>query len=300
MPQGGEAARPALNPFGGELLEVGARASRPQSLIISVYGSYVRAFDNWFPVSLIVRLLEDLDVDEVSTRKALSRLKARRIFASQERNGQVGYSFTPNALTACIANDQSIYGRREPPEDSGWVLASFSIPEKSRSLRYQLKAQLTRLGFAQVDAGLVIGPAHLRGQLHDVVARLDLTENVQVFLATYEGFGTVESEVEHWWDLTAIASTYTTFVDMYQPMATTYLRSDATPEPGEAFRDYMRLMTAWRTLPVFDPGLPPVLLPSPWPGFEAARLFYSLHDRISQASLDHVSEAYARLTAGVS
>lgn len=284
------------NPFGGELLEVGARASRPQSLIISVYGSYVRDFDNWFPVSMVVDLMQDLDVDEISTRNALSRLKRRRIFVPEARNGQTGYAFTPNALAACIANDEGIYGRRTPPVETGWVLVAFSIPEKSRSLRYQLKAQLARLGFAQVEAALVIGPGHLKPQLIDVVERLKLQDRVRVFAAKYEAFESIEDAVKRWWDLDAIAATYQRFIDMYSPMLNPNHGARQSPDGREAFVDYMRLMTSWRTLPVFDPGLPPNLLPVDWPGFDAARLFYAIHDEISERASAYVEGVYARLS----
>lgn len=290
-----QAARPAQNPFGGELLEVGARASRPQSLIISVYGSYVRDFDNWFPVSVVVQLMQDLDVDEISTRNALSRLKRRKIFVSEVRGDQAGYGFTPNALAACIANDEGIYGRRLPPVDSGWVLVAFSIPEKSRSLRYQLKAQLARLGLAQVEAALVIGPAHLKPQVIDVVRHLKLENRVRVFEGRYEAFDSIEEAVSEWWDLDAIASTYQTFIEMYSPMERAALDPDMPADPRSAFIDYMRLMTSWRTLPVFDPGLPPNLLPEDWPGFDASRLFYSIHDAIAKNAFEHVAAVNSRM-----
>lgn len=286
------------NPFGGELLEVGARASRPQSLIISIYGTYVRQFSNWFPVNVIVELLQDLDIDEISTRNALSRLKRRKIFISEVRREQAGYAFTANALAACIANDEGIYGRREPPKDGEWVLAAFSIPETSRNLRYQLKAQLARLGFAQVEAALVIGPAHLKSQLINVVERLKLQDRVRIFEGRYEAFESIDDAVARWWDLKSIAATYQRFVDMYAPMERAILGRLGHGTDREAFVNYMRLMTSWRTLPVFDPGLPPNLLPTKWPGFDAARLFYSIHDEIAERAFAHVDTVNARLTGG--
>ena len=43
--------------------------------------------------------------------------------------------------------------------------------------------------------------------------------------------------------------------------------------PGQAFADYVRVLTAWRRLPFLDPGLPPELLPADWHGTRAAELF---------------------------
>lgn len=277
------------NPFGGELLEVGARASRPQSLIISIYGSYVRDFGHWFPVASILRLLDELGVDETATRNALSRLKRRQVFAAESRNGLPGYSFTPEALVACIANDEGIYGRRTPPENADWVLAAFSIPESSRKLRYRLRAELTRRGFAQVEGGLWVAPVHLQGQLHTTVEGLNLQGNVSVFEARYTAFEATDVAVRSWWDLDSIASGYDTFINMYLPMEASYRRKRAPVEPVRAFVDYMRLMTSWRTLPNADPTLAPRYLPEDWSGYRAAAMFYGLHDRLAPTAREHVA-----------
>ena len=47
-------------------------------------------------------------------------------------------------------------------------------------------------------------------------------------------------------------------------------------DPGQAFADYVRVLTAWRRLPFLDPGLPPELLPADWHGARAAELFGQL------------------------
>ena len=61
-------------------------------------------------------------------------------------------------------------------------------------------------------------------------------------------------------------------------------------DPGQAFADYVRVLTAWRRLPFLDPGLPPELLPADWLGARAAALFAESRGRLAGPACDHVLE----------
>ena len=56
--------------------------------------------------------------------------------------------------------------------------------------------------------------------------------------------------------------------------------SASRDDEGEAFADYVRVLTAWRRLPYLDPGLAPELLPRKWSGATAADLFFALQRRL--------------------
>ena len=58
--------------------------------------------------------------------------------------------------------------------------------------------------------------------------------------------------------------------------------------PGEAFADYVRVLTAWRRLPYLDPGLPPELLPAGWHGLRAAGAFAELRGLLAGPARAHV------------
>ena len=91
-----------------------------------------------------------------------------------------------------------------------------------------------------------------------------------------------------WWDLDEMAGLYGAFVEDF-----TGLR-DIDPEPREAFRAYVPMLTAWRRLPYLDPGIPLELLPAGWPGVHAGDLFAKLDGRLRGPAAKH---AYARLEA---
>ena len=52
----------------GESIDVTARAQRPQSLIVTIYGAYSRQLGGWFPVSSLVDMLTLVDIDQSSVR----------------------------------------------------------------------------------------------------------------------------------------------------------------------------------------------------------------------------------------
>jgi phenylacetic acid degradation operon negative regulatory protein len=61
------------------------------------------------------------------------------------------------------------------------------------------------------------------------------------------------------------------------------------PPVGEAFGDYVRVLTDWRQLPYSDPGLPAELLPADWIGMRAADLFFTLRALLEEPARAHAS-----------
>ena len=59
------------------------------------------------------------------------------------------------------------------------------------------------------------------------------------------------------------------------------------PDPREAFIDYTKVLTNWRHVPYFDPGLPKEYLPKTWPGFAAMDSFFKVHDLLAIPALNY-------------
>jgi phenylacetic acid degradation operon negative regulatory protein len=82
--------------------------------------------------------------------------------------------------------------------------------------------------------------------------------------------------VSQWWDLHALGDAYGGFRVQFGALVERWNDASPADEPGAAFADYVRVLTAWRRLPYRDPGLPAHLLPQPWPGESATALFADL------------------------
>ena len=84
-------------------------------------------------------------------------------------------------------------------------------------------------------------------------------------------------------DLDEMAGLYGAFVEDFAGLR------GIDPEPREAFRAYVPMLTAWRRLPYLDPGLPLAHLPEGWAGLAAADLFGEL-----DASLRKPADVHAQ------
>lgn len=270
----------------GEPSDLAARASRPQSLIVTIYGAYSRPLGGWFSVSSLLTMLREVGVDDPSVRSALSRFKRRGILTADRRQGAAGYALSAAARRTFDVGDARVLERRASPPDRGWVLAAFSIPESARDVRYRLRSRLARIGCAQVGGGLWIAPRQLEADVRHLVSSLEVEDHVDIFLADHSSFRSTKDAVSAWWDLDAIGDTYAEFTATYRPMALAWAKVTGRPDGARAFADYTRALTSWRPLPYIDPGLPREYLPARWPGDRATETFYELHDRLSRPALE--------------
>jgi phenylacetic acid degradation operon negative regulatory protein len=280
-------------------------AAQPRALIVSLYGLYARAGrglngeiapappgsaapggDGWLPVSLLVRLLAELDVDEPAVRSAISRLKRRGLLLGSRRHGVAGYGLTDSAAAILAEGDARIFAPAEPRLADGWLLAVFSVPESERAKRHVLRSQLARLGFGACASGVWIAPAHRLDLTRASLERHGLTAYVDLWRAGYLAFGDIVEHAATWWDLDGVRSAYQQFMRSH---ATTDEREPT--DPAVAFAAWIPTLTAWRRLPYLDPGLPVELLPADWPAPAARAVFGAARDRLAEQANNFVTAA---------
>lgn len=266
------------------------RALPPRSLIITVFGLYLREFGGWISIKSLIALMAELGIDSAALRSSISRLKRRGVVVSQKRDGRAGYALSDLAQSILVAGDRRIFERRTST-DSGWILAVFSVPESQRELRHQLRSRLTWLGFGTVTSGVWVAQAHVLQDAQTQLTQDGLDGYVDLFRADYLGFAEVAEKVTTWWDISALQRQYDQFIDEYAPVLARWSGDAPDSPPGDvgarAFVDYTRALTAWRRLPYLDPGLPAELLPEPWSGARAAELFFELRERLDGLAQEH-------------
>lgn len=266
-------------------------AAQPRALIVTIYGLYARESAGWLSVSALIRLMAELGVDEPAARSAISRLKLRGLLEARREVGVAGYGLSSRGAEIIAQGDRRIFHRLESSAAEGWLLAVFSVPEHERARRHALRSRLAWLGFGTVSAGVWIAPRQLAGETRDALAMDGLTGYVSLFAADYLAFGDVKEKVSQWWDLARLEQLYQGFISSAGPVLEYWQgrgQPDPAADPGRAFADYIRTLTAWRRLPFLDPGLPPDLLPRDWDGSRAAELFRQLQTLLSRPARDHV------------
>ncbi|HET8661530.1 MAG TPA: PaaX family transcriptional regulator C-terminal domain-containing protein [Micromonosporaceae bacterium] len=263
------------------MAETTGPGAAPRALIVTVYGLYARDSGGWLSVSLMIRLLAELGVDEPAVRSAISRLKRRGLLVASRRDGVAGYALSAQAQEILAEGDAQIFQPSPARLADGWLLVVFSVPESERAKRHTLRSRLSALGFGAAAPGVWVAPAHRRDLTAATLRRLGLESYVDLFRADYLAFTDLAQAVGEWWDLSAIHKSYVEFTARWEGL-------DRSGSPAEAFAGWVRLLTDWRRLPYLDPGLPPELLPAGWPGAQAAELFHRLRARLAGPAHDHV------------
>jgi phenylacetic acid degradation operon negative regulatory protein len=263
-----------------------ALAAQPRALIVTIYGLYARDAAGWFSIAALIKLLAELGVEEPAVRSAISRLKLRGLLESRRLGGAAGYGLSGRGSEILSAGDRRIFRRPRASAADGWLLAVFSVPEHERARRHALRSRLAWLGFGTVAAGVWIAPGQLADETREVLAADDLAAYVSLFTADYLAFGDVRDKIGQWWDLDRLEQLYQAFIDSAAPMLARWQAGG--DDAGQAFADFVRVLTAWRRLPFLDPGLPEDLLPADWQGARAADLFGLLQDRLSDPAREHV------------
>lgn len=253
-------------------------AVRPQHLIVTVFGRYGRARGGTVQIADLIELMAALGIDAGTVRSAVSRLKQRGLLVSDRRAGAASYRLSDSLSEVFAAGDHRIFETHRAGLGDPWLLASFSVPEKERPQRHQLRKLLIRLGFGQVSGGLWIAPGLIADETKTALHQAGLDDYVELFLGSRASAEPLVDAVRGWWDFDALEPMYRAFVDAYAPVS----HGDLGGE--EAFRVYLAAVTQWRRLTYLDPGIPLELLPDGWAGLEAERLFFALRAQIEPAA----------------
>jgi phenylacetic acid degradation operon negative regulatory protein len=260
---------------------------QPRQLIVTVYGLYARQEHNWLSVAALVRLMADLGIDGQAVRSSVYRLKKRGILRSLAVSGAAGYALSGDAVAMLREGDARIFRDYRASAADGWVVAVFSVPERDRDKRHELRTRLTRLGFGTVAPGVWVAPGHVAAEARAVLARHKLDGYVDLFRGEHVGFADASDKIRDWWDLDELTTLYSAFGERFGPVARRLQRRPVTDR--EAFAAYVPILTAWRQLPYRDPGLPLDLLPQPWSGQTAAGLFAELNVQLAEPAHQHAT-----------
>jgi phenylacetic acid degradation operon negative regulatory protein len=258
------------------------------TLILTVYGAYVRRLGGWLAVAALIELLGELGQPPPVVRSATSRMKKAGLLRPATVGGLAGYALTDEARAILDDGDERIFAAQRRAELSdGWAVAVFSVPEHRRDHRHQLRRRLVGLGFGQVAPGVWLAPRRVLADARRLLERRELAEYVTLFAGDHVGFGETALLVARTWDLGTIGRAYERFIREHRRLLDRR-RNHPDQPAARAFADYTRALSAWRRLPYLDPGLPVDLLPDDWPGEPARRLFLELVERLEDRALTHV------------
>jgi phenylacetic acid degradation operon negative regulatory protein len=269
--------------------------ARPQSIMFTLYGDYIRQRGGEVWVGSLIRVASQFGLSEQAVRSALSRMTQNGWLKVRRVGNRSYYGPTARLRRVLEEGERRIFSSRSGPWDHQWRLLMYSIPERKREIRTELRKQLSWLGYGPLSSGSWVCPHDVQSELDELVARLGIEAFVERFTARHEGFSDDAALAARCWDLEGINARYETFLERYRPLYESFLtRRDVSD--AECFVQRFNLLHEYRKFFFIDPDLPRELLPVGWQGTPARELFQDFHTLLAEPAnryLDSVFEGPA-------
>lgn len=243
--------------------------ARSRGLLFTLLGEFVLPSGGSAWTSAFIEVFARLGVEEKAARQALARTAADGWIEPERHGRRTRWRLTSAGRRLLSEGTERIYAftGAQRDWDGTWLLVLARVPETDRAARHILRTRLSWAGLGTPAPGIFLTTYPER---HDEVARVLRQAGIadaQVFRATHQGGGSLETLIAQAWDLPAIEQRYEEFLREFGVAA-----PSADPLTGLA-----ELVHAWRQFPSIDPGLPIELLPKPWSGERAAAVFAARH-----------------------
>jgi phenylacetic acid degradation operon negative regulatory protein len=250
---------------------------KPRSLIMDLYGDYLRYSDGEARLGPLTQLLGAFDIEPASARMTLSRLKKQGWFETRREGRETVYTLTGEMMQVLVEGRERIFNRSDAPWDGRWTMAIYQVPESSRSARESLRKSLAWLGFGQLTSSVWLAAGDLMKEAR-ILGKKHPEAIVDVM---WSGTGSTPADQElaqRCWDLEQLASDYRIFVQKYESLDRCV--DGVAPDGLQAMILRTQLIGDARRFTFRDPRLPLELQPQGWPGREAYELFRRLHARL--------------------
>jgi phenylacetic acid degradation operon negative regulatory protein len=263
--------------------EIALFERRPQSLVMTLLGSYVHPEDRAIWSGGLVKLLGELGFSAGAARVALVRLNRRGLLARVRDGRLVHYRRTGSAEALLEEGDRRIFSLgRDDRAVRAWTILWHAIPEDRRLERGRLGRRLRFLGFGLVQDGVWVSPRDRRREVASLLEQLGLAGHAAVLVGrpANDEFAAFAARA---WDVEELTRRYSEFVSAFRP----YEGSRDGLDEREAFLVRTRVVHAFRQFPFLDPGLPDDLFSTQGHRRRAVDLFHCLYDSLAEPARRH-------------
>jgi phenylacetic acid degradation operon negative regulatory protein len=264
---------------------MGGMVPKPRSLILDLFGEYLRFADAQVRLAHLTALLGDFDVSPATVRVTMSRLRREGWFTTRRDSRETIYQLSDDMLEVLREGRSRIFSPAPGEWNGEWTMVIYQLSEDERQERELLRKQLAWHGFGSLTTSTWLAPGDRRGTASSLVADLS-AGRADVLTCRTDGPEHDRDLTQRCWDLDALAREYRTFIDDHQDL----VDKAAGLEGAEALVARTLLISRYRHFPFRDPMLPSDLQPDAWPGNEAYQLFRSVHAELGPASRAHVGE----------
>jgi len=265
-----------------------------QFIIFVLFGDVIvhRGGQAW--TASLLRMLDVLGVSERAARSTLSRMR-RKGWLKPEREGRHSlYALTAKGRRILEEGGQRIFEPRKQEWDGRWHLAVYSLPEKKRRLRNDLRKRLSWLGFGRLAPGTWISPHERHAEVAAMLDDLGARAYAEIFSGLRLEGGDDREIVERCWDLRSLNQQYARFIARWEPefekCTQSLVRGDGL-SPAHCFAQRFWITHEYSPFPRLDPNLPGALLPDGWLGDRAAALFNGYRNLLNERSKEFIETA---------
>ncbi|GIM48118.1 phenylacetic acid degradation operon negative regulatory protein PaaX [Collibacillus ludicampi] len=261
---------------------------KPQSMLFTIYGEYVRHYGGEIWVGSLTRLIGEFGLSEQAVRVAISRMVRQGWLVSRKIGNRSYYSLTERGKKRLNEAAQRIYKQHPNAWNGKWCIISYNIPETKRALRDQLRKELAWMGFGMLANSTWISPNDLADRVKEITESYEVNDYVEIFTSEHLGWSSPKQLVEKCWNLDEINAAYQEFIKQFQ---THYENLKQKIENKEAISDSdcfvakTQLVHEYRKFLFIDPSLPEELLPDFWMGREADELFRKYYDLLNPGAV---------------
>jgi phenylacetic acid degradation operon negative regulatory protein len=260
-------------------------AQTPRSLILDLYGDYLRYVGPEVRLSPLTSLLEVFDVAPATVRVTMSRLRREGWFTTRRLGRETAYTLSDEMLDVLEVGRKRIFGSPVVDWDGAWTMVIYQLSESERQERASLRKALSWQGFGPLITSTWLAPGDRRADAADLTKDVE-TDKIHILRCSSDGLEGDRDLARRCWDLDELASNYAEFNRDNRGLV------DIAPslQGVEALRARTELIATFRHFPFRDPRLPDVLRPADWPGIEAYRIFRAAHALLAPAAEACVSE----------
>jgi phenylacetic acid degradation operon negative regulatory protein len=268
---------------------MGDMVPKPRSLILDLFGEYLRFADARVRLAHLTALLGDFDVSPATVRVTMSRLRREGWFTTQRDSRETIYELSQDMLELLREGRARIFS--PPPEqwNGEWTMVIYQLSEDERQDRELLRKQLAWHGFGPLTTSTWLAAGDLRATAASLVASLP-AGRADVLTCRTSGPDEDRDLTSRCWDLEGLAREYHVFIEDHRDL----VEKAAVLRGADALVARTLLISRFRHFPFRDPMLPPSLQPDGWPGIAAYHLFRSAHAALGPAARAHVGGVVGR------
>ncbi|MDF2629753.1 MAG: transcriptional regulatory protein repressor-type [Symbiobacteriaceae bacterium] len=258
-----------------------------RSLLFDLWGDYIQHVGGEVWTSTLARYAAEFGIHEPTLRQALSRMTRQGWLQVRKVHARSCYSLTDRGRRRMAEACRRVYDPTDDPWDGQWRVLCYSMPESMRTIRDDLRKELTWTGLAPLTPGTWISPNPLEAAIDELVRRYEIERYVTTFRASHTGTERPQGLVARCWDLAGIQAGYDRFIAQWQPLLGAGPGSDVA-----CFVARIELVHDYRKFLFVDPGLPRELLPDRWRGHDARRLFQDCYRLLAPGARRFMDAAF--------